>query len=947
MRTNSLVPRCGSPRTFERRRIRSSVVARAGAIATALACAAPAAAQSVPSPEETFGHEIGADYELINYQELSAYWTELAEASDRMVLDTIGFSELDRPQLMAIITSPENHANLDRYREIAERLARARGVSEAEARELAAEGKAVVWIDGGLHANEVLGAQQLTELVYRLVAESDAETLRFLADLIILVAHANPDGHDLVADWYMREDDPEARSSGGVPILYQHYAGHDNNRDFYMGNLAETENILRVQYREWYPQIIYNHHQSGPAGMVMFAPPFRDPPNHNIPPLILTSIQQVGSAMHHRFVQEGKGGTGSRSVAGYSTWWNGGLRTTPYFHNSIGLLTETIGHPTPMEVPFIADRQISSSDLPLPVEPGRWHFRQSVDYSLTANRAVLDYASRNRDILLFNIWRMGMNSIEEGRGDAWTVTPHLVELAGRSVSGRGSEQDFRLLLRHPDQRDPSGYVLPADQADGGTLTRFVNALLKNGVEVHRASGEFSAGGRTYPAGSYLVRNDQAYRPHVLDMFEPQSHPNDFEYPGGPPIRPYDLTGWTLTYQMGVDFDRLVEGFPDLDAGGPFQPLDGLADPPPGTVGGVANPAGYLFSHEVNDAFVAVNRFLADGAEVHWLTEPVTVGGEQWDEGTFHLAAGSGVSGEEVAAVAAETGVDFLGVRGLPGTSALPLRPLRVGLWDEYGGSMPSGWTRFVLDEFEFPYEVVFAPRLDRGDLASEFDVLVFPPGAIPSAGGGGGGGANMRDRIPEEYHDRLGSVSVDETVPRILEFLEAGGSVVALGSSTNLARHAGVPVNEHLVDQEGEQLSDDDFFVPGSILGVKLEGGTPLTHGLPDRLDVLFANDPVFRLGAGNVRRVGWFDVATPLRSGWAWGEEHLEGGTVLAEAEVGAGKLFLFTPDLIFRGQTHGAFPLIFNAMYYGTAGTPARLGGATESEADGESDTDGADRG
>ena len=269
--------------------------------------------ESVTSPEQQFGHEIGADYQLPNYTQLYEYWQKLASESDRMSVEDIGLTSQGRPQIMAVITAPQNRADLDRYRDIARRLAKAEAVSEEEARRLSQEGKAVIWIDGGLHATEVLGAQQLMEMVYRMVSRSDPETLRILDDVILLAVHANPDGMELVSDWYMRQNDPLKRSTSGVPELYNEYAGHDNNRDFYMSALSESTNMNRVMYREWYPQIVYNHHQTGPSGTVMFAPPFRDPPNHNLDPLIITGLDGVGAAMHGRFVREGKGGTTMRS----------------------------------------------------------------------------------------------------------------------------------------------------------------------------------------------------------------------------------------------------------------------------------------------------------------------------------------------------------------------------------------------------------------------------------------------------------------------------------------------------------------------------------------------------------------------------------------------------------------------------------------------------------
>lgn len=887
-------------------------------LVTLLIAAAPLAAQNrVTSPVDFFGHEVGADYLLFNYEKLHDYFIRLAGESDRMVLDTIGYTEEGRPHIQAIITSPANHANLDRYREISRRLARADGVSRAEAQRLAAEGKAVVWIDGGLHATEVLGAAQLTEMVYRLNEYADAETTRILDDVIILATHANPDGMTLVSDWYMRVDDPMARSTSGVPVLYNKYAGHDNNRDFYMAALAETQNMNRSMYRDWFPQIVYNHHQTGPAGTVMFAPPFRDPPNHYLDPLIITSLDGVGSAMHQRFVLEGKGGTTMRSGASYSTWWNGGLRTTPYFKNMIGLLTETIGNPTPVEIPFIPAQQISRADIPLPVEPGVWRFRQSVEYSQTANWAVLDYASRNADHLLFNIWQMGQNSIARGNTDSWTTFPFEIDAAAETVR-RGTRDDWQRLLRDPADRDPRGFVIPSDQRDFLTATKFVNTLLWNGVDVHRATADFEVGGTRYPAGSYVVKANQAFRPHVLDMFEKQQHPNDFAYPGAPPTAPYDNTGWTLAWQMGVEFDRILDGFD-----GPFQLIPEVLDSPPaGVVAGAADARGYVVDH-VNDAFVAVNRVLAAGDRAWWYTDEIAAGGRTFPAGAFYLETDRDV----VERLAREKGLSFVGVTQRPGGNAMQLEPVKIALWDEYGGSMPSGWTRMILEDFEFDFDVLYAPDFDGGDLDT-YDVLVFEDGAIPGAGGGGGEGFRGRGpdpaTVPEEYRRRMGSVTAERTVPRILDFVREGGAAIAIGSSASLAYHAGLPVDDHLVE-DGRPLTREQYFTPGSVLDMKVEHASPLTHGLGERANVLFSHSPTFSLRAGaesqGVRRIGWFDSATPLRSGWAWGERYLENGVGAIEADYGEGKIFLFGPKITFRAQPHGTFGFLFNGIYYGAA--------------------------
>src|SRR5688572_10478860 len=351
----------------------------------------------ITTPQEQFGRNIGDDYFLVNWTQWVEYLQKIDRESDRMSVVAIGKTAEGRTQYTAIVTSPENHKRLAQLKEINRRLAMAEGLTDDQARQLARDGKVVVWIDGGLHANEVLGAAQLIELTYRLNSATDPETMRILNDEIVLLTNINPDGMELVSNWYMRQADERRRSTAGVPRLYQKYIGHDNNRDFYMMNQPESENANRVMYREWYPAIMYNHHQTGPAGSVLFAPPFRDPFNYHFDPLIPLGIDLVGAAMHTRLAVENKPGAVMRSGAPYSTWFNGGIRTTSYFHNQIGILTETIGNPTPVEIPFVPEMQLPRSDVPNPIGPQRWHFRQSIEYSITNNYAVLDIASRRRE----------------------------------------------------------------------------------------------------------------------------------------------------------------------------------------------------------------------------------------------------------------------------------------------------------------------------------------------------------------------------------------------------------------------------------------------------------------------------------------------------------------------------------------------------------------------
>ncbi|HKC56264.1 MAG TPA: M14 metallopeptidase family protein [Vicinamibacterales bacterium] len=858
--------------------IRRSVVC---VLALLLVCAASPRTQSpiaaVTSPKAQFGFDIGDDYVLANYTQIEAYWKKLDAESDRMSLVDIGRSEEGRTQWMAIVSAPENIRALDRYKDISRRLARAETLGDDQARALAAAGKAIVWIDGGLHATEVLGTQQLIETAYELVSRNDPETLRVLRDDIILLVNCNPDGEELTANWYMREPEPAKRTLAGLPRLYQKYTGHDDNRDFYMSTQAETINMNRVLYKEWFPQIVYDHHQSGPAGTVMFAPPFRDPFNYVFDPLIPLGIDQLGAAMHGRFAAEGKAGVTMRRGSTYSTWWNGGLRTTAYFHNQIGLLTEAIGNPTPVDIPFVAERQVPSADLPFPIAPQRWRFRQAIDYELTANRAVLDAASRYRETLLFNMYRMGKNSIERGGRDTWTLTPHH-------------------RTREPQSRDARGYILSADQPDFLTATKFVNTLLLNGVTVMRATAPFAVNGTHYPAGSFVVKTNQAFRPHVLDMFEPQDHPDDIPYPGAPPTPPYDNAGWTLAFQMGVKFDRILDGFD-----GPFETIAGPVRPPAGRVVSSATASGFVVSHQQNDAFVAVNRLLNAGAEVSSLRD------------TFYVSGAGAVPVLQKAA--ADLGLTFTAV-SQPPLGGRRLRPMRVGLWDRYGGSVESGWIRWLLERYEFPFEVVYPPALDEGDLKAKFDVLIFPTGAIPA-----------RDaeapappaNVPDEYRGRIGAVTVARTVPALKAFVDAGGTLIAIGSSTTVARHFGLPVSGAI------DLPRSKFYVPGSILRASVDTTSPLAFGLEPQADVFFDDSPAFALGpeatGAGVRRVAWYDTETPLRSGWAWGQASLKGSAAVVDAPLGSGRVLLFGPEITFRAQSHGTFKFLFNGIYYGSA--------------------------
>ena len=555
-----------------------------------------------------------------------------------MTVVEIGKTEEGRPELTAIITSPENHKKLAQFKDMNRRLALAEGLTDDQARQLAKDGKTVVWIDGGLHATEVLGAQQLIETIYRLNSKTDPETMRILNDDIILCTLINPDGMELVSNWYMREPDEKKRSTSGIPRLYQKYIGHDDNRDFYMVNQSESINANKMMYREWFPAIMYNHHQTGPAGAVLFAPPFRDPFNYHFDPLVVLGIDMVGSAIHTRLAAEGKPGAVMRSATNYSTWFNGGIRTTSYFHNQIGILTETIGNPTPVEIPFVLDMQLPRADVPNPIAPRTFHFREAIEYSVTNNWAILDIASKRKEDFLFNMYKMGKNAIDKGNRDHWTIHPKRIEAARAAIEARvrrpartgGEAAAARRRLR-PRRRAGRDLQQRAARSEGARSARLHPAGRSAGlphrdqVRQHADQGgrrRAPRDGAVHRRRASSIRPDRSSSrrrrrsaPHVMDMFEPQDHPDDIPYPGGPPRPPYDVTGYNIAYSMGIKFDRILEGFD-----GPFEKVAGRRR---GRAGKGRRRrrrrgGGYLLSHEVNDAFVAVNRLLKANEEVYWL-----------------------------------------------------------------------------------------------------------------------------------------------------------------------------------------------------------------------------------------------------------------------------------------------------------------------------------------
>ncbi len=796
--------------------------------------------------------------------------------------------------LLMFISSEENMRQLDRWRSISERLARAR-IAEDEARSLAAEDKAIVWVDGGMDDQEFAAAQMTPELAYRLATSESADIRRIRDNVVVLLMPIlNPDAIANDAAWY-RQVRGTPFETTRPPRLGQPWAGTDNNRDWFMNNQPETRAASRILYQEWYPQIVYNHHQAGPSYTRIFIPPFADPVNPDIHPGVTTGVNLVGAAMAARFAQLGMPGYISRSV--YSMWWNGGMRLTPYFHNQIGLLTETSHRsPTPLTYDPASFPDVISVRRGLPARtdstsisyPDPWfgtesHLRDACDYMQEASLATLDLAARYRERFLFNVYGMGRDATAAGE--------------------RGS---------------PFAYVVPIGQWDPSEAVNLVNVFRYSGVEVHRATQAFRADGAEYPAGSYILYAAQAFRPHLVNLMEPQRYPEREQYPGGPPETPYDLAGWTLPLQLGVRVDRIDGRFQAQT-----EQIADLASVDPGSIAG-SGGYGYAFGPNSNAAFHAVNRLLAEGHSVLVSNERFEAGGRAQPAGAFVVRTGPGVN-EAVQSLAREFGLDFKGIAAAPTSAVEELRLPLVGLYKAWHSRVDDqGWTLWLMEQYEFPIDTLHDRDIRAGDL-SRYDAIILPnhPGSQILLG-------NLPGTMPDEYVGGLGA----EGAVALQRFVEAGGTLIAFDASTDFPiDQFGLPVRNSVAG-----LPPERFFVPGSLIRTDIDTGHPLGHGTQQQVAASFSQSRAFEVvqlprAAEGGRQATLAAPAPPvdviaryaeddlLMSGWAMGEErYLAGKPALVSVRLGSGRVVLFGFRPQFRGQPHGTYKLLFNAIHRAT---------------------------
>lgn len=874
------------------------------------------------SPEEVFGFRPGDDYKLASYEQMEVYYRQLAAESDRVEIREIGESVLGRTLYVLTISSEENIRNLDKYRAISEQLARAR-IDEDTAQNLAGEGKAVVWIDGGLHATELAHGQMTSLLAHRVATEESAEMQAIRDNVIFLLMPVmNPDGLEIVRKWYVSQlDTPFEQTS--PPELYHHYVGHDNNRDFFMNNMPESKAVARVIYNEWYPQIVYNQHQSSPGYARIAIPPYSDPLNPIIHPGVTTSLNEIGSAMSNRFALEKM--PGAVADVGYSMWWNGGMRTVPYFHNMIGILTET-GHTSPSPrfydpkifpkmlaadanpnaVGIIVDEENSGIPDPrvlysYPWPGGESHFSEPVNFMITGSIAVLRAASDSRLKWQTNIYKMGRDSIEKGKTGIRT------------------------------------YVIPAGQKNYDEARNLVNLLLESGIEIDRATEAFRVGDNRYAEGSFVINAAQAFRPYIVDILEKQVYPDTRLDPNGEVKAPYDIAGWTLPMQMDVIVDYQEDGV-DIEA----ERLIGLVPTQPGNVRGSAR-YGYALSHATNASVKAVNRLMSNGETLYLADESFRAGRTTYEAGTF-VVVGGDQTADRVADIARELGVDFLALDSEPSAAKRLLRSPKVGMYKSYVPSIDEGWTRWILDEYGFDLVPLSDSDIRSGDLAT-LDAIIMPhPGGGVAFKNSVGTilTGHSRGSMPDEYTGGIGLAGAYA----LQKFVSNGGTMLTFGAAAQFAiEQFGLPVRNIVGG-----ASSKDFSIPGSLIRVNVDTTNPLAYGMSPEIAANVvggaAFDSLSQIGCADdllnqrncieVTRGGrpmktfdepvLFDSVVDyadedlLMSGWAAGTEYIAGKSALVRVPHGSGEVIIFGFRPQFRGQPRGTYKLIFNALLNST---------------------------
>ena len=844
-------------------------------------------------PEEVLGFQVGSDYQVAGWKVVSDYMHHVAENSDRILLEELGKTTEGNDLVMVLISAPENLENVGRYQQIQRQLAYPEKHSITALDALCQEGKAVVLINCNLHSTEIASSQMSMEFAYQFATAETPQIKEILAHVIILlIPSANPDGLDIVVDWYNRTVGTPYEGAE-IPWLYQKYTGHDNNRDWFMLTQVETQLLTQVLYEQWFPEVVYDVHEMSYRGPRFVIPPYFEPVNPNIPPLLQRTLSLIGAQLAFDLTTEGF--TGVLSSAVYDTWWHGGFRTVPYRHNMVGILTEAarVEIATPIFQPHHTlkgyrrglDKYTLRTNFPEPWPGGWWRLRNIVDYELAAARSILDFVDAHRVTLKTNFYKMGLKAIEKGQNEP-----------------------------------PRAFLIPTQQRDLHTTLKMLDILQRGGIQIHQANADFTADGVAYPAGTYVVLMAQPFRAHAKDLLEVQRYPERRPSPDSPPERPYDIAGWTLPLQMGVRTVPVVHPFTaDL------KRID-MLPAVQGNLHLVPEPTGYLFENRTNAEAIALNRLLsatlADNSPkytLYWANRDIDVQGKTFPRGAILIRTAEPPQQqvEEMQMLAEEFGIQLYADVSIDektfSRTFSQLTPSRLGLYKPWTANMDEGWTRWVLDTHQFAYNSLTNAEIRAGALAARYDAII-----LPDMGASGMLNGHAVGKLPPEYVGGIGT----EGLASLRAFVEAGGSLICLNRSTELPlKYFGLSEKGIVnVVQKANPPNEAEFFCPGSLLRVWIDTKHAIGYGLDREMAIFFKSGPVFESARGGAKVIATYPEFNPLMSGWLEGEKRIRQKAALLEATLGDGRVVLFGFKPQHRGQSYGTFKLLFNAIYYRT---------------------------
>lgn len=833
-------------------------------------------AQQVTSPEKYFGFQMGADRKIARWDKIVDYFNLLEKESDKIKVVNAGPSTMGHPFLIVYISSAENLANMDRLQKVNKMISDPRGISENKIEALIQEGKAVICQSMSLHATEIGGTQMTPELSYDLLTKTDEETQRILNNVMfVMIPSFNPDGQIWVTDWY-RETVGTEYEGVSLPWLYQKYAGHDNNRDGDFLNLAESKHAAKVMYVDWPPQAYIDHHHMGSYGARFYVPPYCEPIRPFADPLIWREISWYGAHIAYKLEEHGK--QGILNAAQFPGWGHFGWHWITPFHNMAGMLTESASassasplyiHPDQLRAGARAFPEYEAqSTFPNPWPGGWWRLRDIVENKKISAWALLDLAARNKVTVLRNAYLKAKRQTERGAAGS-----------------------------------PNAVVIPATQHDPLTMKTMINTLLQSGLDIRKATTDFSVAGHHYPKDSYYISFAQPKMGLIRNLLV-ETHYADNEWTRdktGAPMRPYDLSTHTMHEFMGVRVDPI-----DTKPDGEFVKIK-EAVVIKGDVQSGQN--GFVLDGRMNASYAAVNMLLDKKIAVHRVTQST----DALRPGDFLVQKGSM---DVLSKIAEETGVTFTALDLFPSKGIKRVKRGRMGMYQRYyGGNKDEGWTRLTLETFAFPYKSLMDAEILEGELNKKYDVIVLPSddsgmitGDIPE---------RYKRWIGTDYPEKYLSGIKKEGVKNLKSFVENGGTLVALADATEFA----IDTFELQVDNVIKNVrSRNEFFCPGSTLKVNIDNTDPLAYGMPEDGIVVFTSSPTFRISPGrknaDYKTIVRYVDKNVLQSGWLIGEKTIAKKAGMVEAKVGKGRVILIGFRTQHRCQAHGTFKLLFNTI-------------------------------